>query len=99
MHLLPTRNVEANHVRSVIDLHCEPRKTHGKSQLSFAHRYHIFVLEQRNIFPAANKENQRKKLEVACIFQDRVFRDIVAEHRGQAITVVEVGAHLGGSQL
>lgn len=49
VHLLPTRNVESNHVRSVIDLHC-----------------------------------------------DRVFRDIVAEHRGQPITVVEVGAHLGG---
>eukprot|EP00435_Cladocopium_sp_Y103_P020752 s423_g5.t1 len=52
VHLLPTRNVESNHVRSVIDLHC-----------------------------------------------DRVFRDIVAEHRGQPITVVEVGAHLGGCIL
>ena len=25
VHLLPTRNVESNHVRSVIDLHCEPQ--------------------------------------------------------------------------
>lgn len=52
VHLLPTRNVESNHVRSVIDLHC-----------------------------------------------DGVFRDIVAERRGQAITVVEVGTHLGGCIL
>lgn len=51
-HLLPTRNVESNHVRSVLDLHC-----------------------------------------------DRVFKDQVDEHRGQPITVVEVGAHLGGCIL
>jgi len=52
VHLLPTRNVESNHVRSVIELHC-----------------------------------------------DRVFKDLVLEHRGQPVTVVEVGAHLGGCIL
>lgn len=29
--------------------------------------------------------------------QDRVFKDLVLEHRGQPVTVVEVGAHLGGA--
>ncbi|CAE7167893.1 SmB [Symbiodinium pilosum] len=51
VHLLPTRNVESNHVRTFFELHC-----------------------------------------------DKVFKDVVAEHRGllRPLTVVEIGSHLGG---